>query len=112
MCTQRGAAAHLAGNLFGVNQLAPVWRQLDIHMGDPKWLRISVGSAYAREKRKSDQTGLVRHTKHMGDYCRGLTAHSTLSTYTGGGKPRTALSVENTTTLLRPHGGNTDEQRD
>jgi hypothetical protein len=35
----------------------------------------SVGSAYAREKRKSDQAGLVRHTKHMGDYCRGLTAH-------------------------------------
>ena len=38
-----------------------------------------MGSVYAREKRKSDQAGLVRHTKHMGDYCRGLTAHSTLS---------------------------------
>jgi hypothetical protein len=39
---------------------------------------VSVGSVYAREKRKSDQPGLVRHTKHMDDYCRGLTAQSTL----------------------------------
>jgi hypothetical protein len=38
----------------------------------------SVGSAYARENRRSDQTSLVAHTEHMGDYCRGLTAHSTL----------------------------------
>ena len=33
-----------------------------------------MGSVYTREKRKSDQAGLS-HTKHMGDYCRGLTAH-------------------------------------
>jgi hypothetical protein len=38
-----------------------------------------VDSVYAREKRKSDQAGLVAHTKHIGDDCRGLTAHSTLS---------------------------------
>ena len=41
-------------------------------------ISLSVGSAYAREKRKSDQTGLVRPTNRMGEYCRGLTAHSTL----------------------------------
>jgi hypothetical protein len=45
---------------------------------------LPVGSVYAREKRNSDQAGLARlvwsaHTKHMGDYCRGLTAHSTES---------------------------------
>jgi hypothetical protein len=34
-----------------------------------------VGSVYAREKRKWDQAGLVPHTKHMGDYWRGLTRH-------------------------------------
>ena len=34
----------------------------------------SVGSVYAKEKRNSDQTGLV--PKHMCNYCRGLTAHS------------------------------------
>jgi hypothetical protein len=47
-----------------------VWREEPISS--------SVGSAYASEKRNSDQTGLVAHTKHMGDYCQGLTAHSTL----------------------------------
>ena len=40
----------------------------------------SVGSAYAMEKRKSDQPGLVAHTKHTGDYCRGVTAHVIHST--------------------------------
>ena len=37
----------------------------------PDYLCLSKGEA------TSDQTslGLVRHTKHMGDYCRGLTAH-------------------------------------
>jgi hypothetical protein len=47
--------------------------------GTVEQVRHTMGSVYAREKRKSDQTSLVAHTKHMGDYCRGLTAHSTLS---------------------------------
>jgi hypothetical protein len=49
----------------------------NVHQRCPP-LHRSVGSVYAREKRKSDQTSLVAHTQHMGDYCRGLNAHSTL----------------------------------
>ena len=33
---------------------------------------LSVGSVHARAKRKSNQTGLVAHTKHTADCCRGV----------------------------------------
>ena len=44
----------------------------------PRPANLSGLCLYATEKQNSDQTSLVAHTKPMGDYCRGLTAHSTL----------------------------------
>ena len=48
--------------------------------GLPAILPVSVGSAYARKKRKIGPEWPRSHTKQMGGYCRGLTAHVIHST--------------------------------
>ena len=52
----------------------------------PFLVRIAVGACLSGvclcKGEAKTRTRLVRHTKHMGDYCRGLTARSTLRMHT------------------------------
>jgi hypothetical protein len=50
----------------------------------PVRLTRPVGSVCAREKRKNGPDRSCPHTQHMGDYCRGLTAHVIHSTLSAG----------------------------